>query len=214
MGQLSVAQTIAVTVSEQANRAPTKEGTIPAMTVSKTKGAETVNVSSYFSDPDDDSLTYTVKSNATSKATVAVSSSTVTITPVAAGSATVTVTASDGALSVKQTIAVTVVSNRTPIAVGTIPSQTLTVGGGTAEVEVSSKFTDPDGTTLSYSAASNAKSKATVSVSDSTVTITPVAKGSGTITVTASDNTLTATQTISVTVDANQPPKGIPISRR
>ena len=204
-GALSVAQTISVTVSAQANRAPTKEGTIPAMTVSKTKGAETVDVSPYFSDPDDDSLTYTVKSNATSKATVAVSSSTVTITPVAAGSATVTVTASDGALSVKQTIAVTVVSNRTPIAVGTIPSQTLTVGGGTAEVDVSSKFTDPDGTTLSYSATSNAKSKATVSVSDSTVTITPVAKGQGTITVTASDNTLTATQTISVTVDANQP---------
>ncbi len=208
-GALSVAQTIAVTVSAQANRAPTKEGTIPAMTVSKTKGAETVDVSGYFSDPDADTLTYTASSNATSKATVGVSSATLTITPVAAGSATITVTASDGALSVKQTIAVTVVSNRTPIAKGTIPSQTLTVGRGTAEVDVSSKFTDPDGTTLSYSATSNAKSKATVSVSSSTVTITPVAAGSGTITVTASDGTATATQSISVTVEANTPPKTV-----
>ena len=125
-----------------------------------------------------------------------------------------TVTASDGALSVKQTIAVTVVSNRAPIAVGTIPSQTLTVGRGTAEVDVSNKFTDPDGTTLSYSATSNAKSKATVGVSDATVTITPVAAGSGTITVTASDGTATATQSISITVDANTAPKGSPISAR
>ena len=77
--------------------------------------------------------------------TVSTSGSTVTITPKAAGSVTVTVTASDGSLTATQTFTVTVTAaNRAPVAVGTIPAQTLTAGGTAATVNVSSYFSDPD----------------------------------------------------------------------
>ncbi len=68
-----------------------------------------VDVSSYFSDPDGDALTYTASSSNTGVATVGVSGSTVTVTGAAQGSATVRVTATDpGGLSATQSFAVTV----------------------------------------------------------------------------------------------------------
>ena len=199
---LSATQTFVVTVSAQ-NRSPVAVGTIPAQTLTAGGTAVTVNVSSYFSDPDGDTLTYTASSNDTAVATASTSGSTVTITPVAAGTATITVTANDGSLTATQAFTVTVTAaNRAPAAVGTIPAQTLTVGGSAVTVNVSSNFSDPDGDTLTYTASSNDTAVATVSTSGSTVTITPVAAGTATITVTANDGSLTATQTIAVTVSS------------
>ena len=199
---LSATQTFVVTVSAQ-NRSPVAVGTIPAQTLTAGGTAVTVNVSSYFSDPDGDTLTYTASSNDTAVATASTSGSTVTITPVAAGTATITVTANDGSLTATQAFTVIVTAaNRAPAAVGTIPAQTLTVGGSAVTVNVSSYFSDPDGDTLTYTASSNDTAVATVSTSGSTVTITPVAAGTATITVTANDGSLTATQTIAVTVSS------------
>ena len=59
-------------------------------------GSVAVDTSRYFSDPDDDSLTYTASSSDPGKATVSVNGSTLTIAGVAEGSATITITASDG----------------------------------------------------------------------------------------------------------------------
>ena len=188
----------------EANNAPTTSGTIPAQTVNIGGTAATVDVSSYFSDADGDTLTYTATSSDTAKTTVSVSSATVTITAVAAGTATITVTATDpGGLSVNQTFTVTVVQpNRAPTTVGTIPAQTLKVNGTDAAIDVSSYFSDPDGDTLTYTAVSSDTGKATVSVSSATVTISAVAVGTATITVTATDpDAETANQTISVTVN-------------
>ena len=114
-----------------------------------------------------------------------------------------------GALTATQNIAVNVkarANNRAPVAVGTIGSQTVSVGGSAATVNVSSNFRDADGETLTYTASSSDKAKATVSASGSTVSIAPVAEGKATITVTATDpSEATATQTIAVTVN----PKGL-----
>ena len=192
--------------AEPTNNAPVAVGTISSQSLTVGGSSASVDVSGKFSDPDNDTLTYTASSSSTSVATVSVSTTQVTITPVAAGSATITVTASDGSLTATQTISVTVnaaVTNRAPTAVGTIPNQTLTVGGAAVTIDVSSKFSDPDNDTLTYIATSSGTSVATVSVSTAQVTITPVAVGSATITVTASDGSLTATQTISVTVNAS-----------
>ena len=279
-----------------ANNAPTTNGTIPAQTVNVGGSAATVDVSSYFSDPDSDTLTYTASSSDTAKATVSVSSATVSITAVAVGTATITVTATDpGNLTATQTIAVSVpnrapvatttlpdqtvtvgtyatikggdyfsdpdgdslghiydfsqseielkghvipngvaitgaeagiirltvtvsdpggltaaqsctitvtAGNSAPAAVGTIPAQTVDVGGSATTIDVSSYFSDPDSDTLTYTASSSDTAKATVSVSSATVSITAVAAGSATITVTATDpGSLTATQTFSLTVN-------------
>ena len=92
--------------------------------------------------------------------------------------------------------------NRAPESVGTIPAQTLTVGGSTARVNVSSNFHDPDNDNLTYTATSDNTRVATISVSGAVVTITPEDVGSATVTVTASDGTLTARQDIEVTIEA------------
>ena len=87
-------------------------GTIPAQTLSHGGNAATVDLSGYFSDPDNDKLTYTAVSSDTSKVTASLSGATLTIAisaVTAAGQTTVTVTASDpGGLTATQTISVTV----------------------------------------------------------------------------------------------------------
>ena len=101
--------------------------------------------------------------------------------------------------------------NRAPATVGTIPAQSLVVGGEPATIGVSANFSDPDGDALTYSAASSDAGVATASVSGNNVTITPVAEGSATVTVTATDpDGLSANQSIAVTVEAaNQAPEAV-----
>ena len=100
-------------------------------------------------------------------------------------------------------------ANRAPTTTGSIEAQTIPAGESVT-VDVAGNFTDPDGNTLSFSAASSDDAVATASVSGSNVTITGVAAGTATVTVTASDpGGLSATQSISVTVEAvNQAPVG------
>ena len=206
---LTATQTFAVTVeaAARANRAPLAVGSISNQTLTVGGSDATLNVSSNFQDPDNDSLTYTATSDNTAVATVSVSGALVIITPQSVGSATVTVTASDGTLTTAQTFAVTVEAsaraNRAPLAVGSISKQTLTVGGSDATLNVSSNFQDPDNDNLTYTATSDNTAVATVSVSGAVVTITPKSAGSATVTVTASDSTLTTAQTFAVTVEAS-----------
>ena len=188
----------------EANEAPTTVGTIPAQTLKVSGTDAAIDVSSYFSDPDGDTLTYTAGSSDTAIATVSVSSATVTISAVAIGTATITVTATDpDAETADQTISVTVnQQNRAPTTVGTIPAQTLKVNGTDAAIDVSSYFSDLDGDTLTYTAGSSDTAIATVSVSSATVTISAVAVGTAKITVTATDpDAETVNQTISATVN-------------
>ena len=93
---------------------PTTIGTIPDQKV-KVDGTTAVDVSSYFSGPDNETLTYTASSSDTTKATVSVSSATVTITGVAAGTTTITVTGTArNGLTATQTFSVTVEASTNP----------------------------------------------------------------------------------------------------
>ena len=176
------------TLTVLANTAPTTVGTIPTQTVSLSGSAGTVDLSSYFSDPDGNPLTYTATSSNISKATVSLSGATLTITGVATGWTTITVNVTDTSnAAAQQSFSVNVVSNRSPISVGPIPNQTVRVGETAGTVDLSSYFSDPDGNPLTYTATSSNTSKATVSVSGSTLSITAVAAGSSTISVTATD---------------------------
>ena len=171
--------------------------------------AGTVDLSSYFSDPDGNPLTYSATSSNTSKATVSVSEATLTITAVAAGSATITVTATDPSnASRSRSFSATVLASHTVNRVGTIPNQTLFLSGtDTATIDVSGYFSGPVDDTLTYSATSSNTSKATVSLSEATLTITGVAAGSSTIRVTATSSANTsATQSFSATVYSNRAP--------
>ena len=196
----SATQRFKVTVP-QPNRAPRRVGTIPAQTLAP-GGRTTIDASRYFSDPDGDALRYTATSSNSGVARASVSGSTVTITAVVTGSATITVTARDPeGLTAAQPAQVTVSqSNRAPRRVGTIPAQTINPGG-TATVDASRYFSDPDSDALTYTATSSNSGVARASVSGSRVTITAVATGGATITVTARDPAgLSATQQTRVTV--------------
>ena len=182
------------------NIAPRRRGTIPVQTLN-IGTPMSLGVSNYFVDDNHDTLTYQVSSSDDNIATATLAESQVIITPKNAGSATITVTANDGTLTATQTVSVSVIDpNRAPLAVGTISALTLTVGDAPEEIDVSSKFRDPDNDSLKYNAGSNNTSVATVTVTEAKLTITPKSVGTATITVTATDGKLEATQTISVTV--------------
>ena len=115
-GSLTATQTISVNVAAAdaadptpiGNRAPVSVGTISAQPVIVGGSSVVLDVSSYFSDADNDTLTYTASSNNTSVVTVNVSGAQVTGTPLSAGSATISITASDGELTATQTLAISV----------------------------------------------------------------------------------------------------------
>lgn len=203
---LEAEQTFSVTIS---NNAPTAISSISPLTLTLGDEPTTVDVSGKFRDPDGHTLTYTAESSDSTITTASASGNPVTITPVAAGAATITVTAKDlGGLSATQEISVTVLPqpNRKPILVGSIDAQQLEVGKAAGTVNVSGKFSDPDGDTLSYEVESSNTAIVVASMLNSTVILTPVKGGTVTITVTAEDpDGLSAEQAFSATV-ANRAP--------
>ena len=186
-------------------------GTIPNQNL-ETGETASLDVASFFRDPDGGALTYTVASSAPGVVSVSISGSTLTMVGVADGTGTVTVTARDpDGLTAAQGFSVTVETpNRAPEAVGTIPNQAVATGQ-TATLAVSSYFRDPDGDALTYTAASSAPAVVSVALSGTTLTMVGVADGTGTVTVTARDpDGLTATQGLQVTVTTpNRAPEGV-----
>ena len=87
-------------IQPQDNNAPvTMDLPIPRQDVKSDDSNYTVILAHYFTDPDDDDLTYTAESSDPSKATTSVSGSTLTITPEATGVTDITVRAFDGSHS-------------------------------------------------------------------------------------------------------------------
>ena len=212
---LTATQDFTATVSAPpppANRVPVAVGSISNLTLQTGGSAATINVSGYFSDPDDDTLTYSVNSPSPSVVTVSIARSTVTVTPVAAGTTgKIIVTAEDpGGLTATQDFTATVEDpppeNNAPVADGEIGDITLSKGGSSTTIGVAGYFSDPDEDTLTYSVNNPSPNIATVSISGSTVTIAPVSTGAtAKIIVTATDpGGLTATQDFTATV-TNQP---------
>ena len=170
-----------------------------------TEGDEiTVDVSRYFRDPDEDSLTFTATTSNATVAVVSVSGSTITIFAVAEGRATIIVTASDpDDLAAQQEFGVTVeAANRAPQSVGSISLEELTEGD-TVEMDVSRYFRDPEGNPLTYVGTSSNASVASANLSGRTIAIAALGGGSAIVTVTARDpEGLTASHRVNVAVKA------------
>ena len=181
-GGLSAQLSFAVEVP---NRAPVPVGTIAAHTLAVGQDS-TIDVSPYFEDPDGDALTFAGESGDSDVASAALSGSLLTVTALARGTVSVTVTATDsGGLSAQQSFEVTV-PNQAPVTGGAVPAQTVFVGE-TASVDLSSHFSDPDGDTLTYSAATSDAAVASASVAGDMLSLEGVAQGEATVTVTATD---------------------------
>ena len=184
------------------NQAPTAVGSVPPQTVMAGK-VVSLDVTSYFSDPDGDALTYSAMTSAPAVASPTFSGSTLTIAGVSDGSATVTVTARDpGGLTATQNVSVTVERpNTAPTASGTIPAQVIEAGNEVS-FNLAEYFSDPDGDALTFAASSSSTDVATTQLSGSLLTIAGVAPGDATVTATATDpGDLSAEQTVMVTVE-------------
>ena len=181
---LAAEQSFRVTVP---NRPPVVTDTIPARTVFKGE-ADTVELAAYFSDPDDDPLTWDAEASAGSVVALdlAGSEGTLVVTALSQGEAVVTVTVTDpGGLSARQSFAVTVL-NRAPIVTTPIPARTI-FRSQPQTLDLDAHFGDPDGDTLRYSAVSTDQSVVRVRTSGSSLTLSARGRGAVEVTVTASD---------------------------
>lgn len=183
-----------------ANQAPVVAASIPPITLVVGQSV-LVEMSSYFTDPDGDTLTYHVWSSDAAAVEVDLSGTLATVTAVSAGSATLTVTARDpGGLWVSQDAGATVSPNHPPLATGAIPAVSL-ASGETFVVALPGYFSDPDGGALSYLASSSNRRVAVASISGLTLTVSGVSAGTATLTVTARDpGGLTVAQQVAATI--------------
>ena len=187
------------------NRAPEAIRTIPDQTLTVGDSSAPLDLPTYFRDPDDDLLTYTIESSDPNVATAQGVGSQFTIWTLNVGNTTVTVRATDpDGLFITQTFSVTVdpapVQQR-PEQVGTISTQYMTLSGGDITVDVAPYFSSPN--TLSYTVTASPFGFVEASISGSRVTITPLQAGSASVFVTARDSQnpdLSAIQTIPVSV--------------
>ena len=216
-GGLTAALDFRVTVEKEyvgPNRSPVTVSAIPELNLKPEERAD-MGVQGYFSDPDNDDLSYSASSSAAGVAAVSVSGDRVTVEGKAVGEARVTVTATDpGKLTAEQSFDVTVGEdrpNRRPQPVGRMPHFQM-LAGTAHGFNVSEYFRDPDGDDLSYSASSSAPDKLSVSMSGDRLTFEGKARGHVTVTVTATDpGNLTAERgfRVVVTGEANRPPVAV-----
>ena len=181
-GGLSAQQSFEVTVP---NRGPEAVETIADLELG-VGSAATIRLQNYFSDPDDDSLSFAAVSSDTVAVTVLVAGDSVRITALAKGTATIAVTARDPTgLEARHAFAVTV-PNRGPVVTDMLPRRLLEVGD-TLEVDLSGHFSDPDGDALSYMAASSNTSVVEAAIAGEILAIVALNSDSATIIVSATD---------------------------
>ena len=188
------------------NQAPRAVGSLEAVAL-LLRGSVTIDVSSSFSDPDGDRLTFTATSSNPGVAGAQASDANIDVTGVNPGAATITVTARDpGGLTATQQFGVTV--NGPPVLTDSIPARTLDEGDS-ATVSLAEHFSDPEDDALSFAAETSDAGVATVSVDGGAATIVAVAAGVATLTFTARDEWgQEAAQEAGVTVaEANQAPR-------
>ena len=191
---LSAAQEFAVRVRQardpNPNRAPVAVGTIPDLSLEE-GDLFTLNVTSRFSDPDEDELTFAAAGSDSTVVALGVSGSAVKLEALAEGAAEITVTASDPKrLTATHAFSVTVSEatgiNRPPTVIGVLDEQIL-AEGHTMSLDASSYFSDPDNDELSFTASSSNVTAVTTVLSGTRVEIEAVSPGLATVRVGASD---------------------------
>ncbi|MBI2134512.1 lamin tail domain-containing protein [Candidatus Woesearchaeota archaeon] len=133
---------------EVSNRAPANNGTIANVTLTEDTADTSIDLDNYFSDQDNDALSFT--STTPSNVAVSINSAThaVTLTPSSnfAGTNTITFTASDGTNSTSSNqVTLTVLNvNDAPTITSFSPAQNKTIASGTGSQRFEITFADVD----------------------------------------------------------------------
>ena len=195
------------------NIPPTVTGIPPDLTLFLDDQGTQLDMTPYFRDDDGDILRFNPQSTSPNVVTASPLGNTITFNVVGTGEARMTVIAEDpsGATAFVIFNVTILLPNDPPVAVGSIPAQTLRVGDPDVTLDLGPYFTDPDGDELTFSAQSADETVATVSISESVATMTGVAAGRTTFTVTATDpRGESELQAIAVMVlPANRPPEAV-----
>ena len=147
---------------------------------------DTEDLTTIFTDPDSDAMTFEAMSSDVTVVTVSVQGSTLTVEAIGIGEAEVTVTATDAfGLAGTSTFTVTI-TNQAPIVAMEIDDQ-QTDRTMMIMVDLSMVFSDPDGDPLSYSASVTGSQIATATINGSMLEVTTSDIGMTTIEVTATD---------------------------
>jgi len=204
----SAQQTFTVGVGSNAPTL-TNVSNVVALVLQDGMRTETLDLMAYFSDPEDDDLTFAIgdRGNA-SVATVTDpdADDMITITAVGAGETMIEVTAEDSdndPVSLMLDVRVSAAPeapNQAPVVVTPILDQSLELDFDVMKT-VEAAFSDPDDDALTYTVASDDPS-VTASISGTTVTIEAVAVGSAMVTVTATDGEDSTDDVFMVTVTA------------
>lgn len=189
------------------NSAPVLTATIPDKTAPIGQSF-TFNISSYFSDPEGQKLSYTLTS---APAYLSINGNgVISGTPSAQGTVNVTVQASDGEKAISDTFTLTT-NNPAPVLVSKITDRIYTAGDVVSNVNIAQHFKDPNGEKLTFTAsglpASNQIKITASGVMSGSATTTDA--GTYTITVTATDGTTPVKGTFKLTINKkpNTPPK-------
>ena len=174
------------------NAAPEVAQSLPTRTMRAGETSEPLDLTLYFDDPDDDTLTFAAESDDAGVviADLPRGSNRLTLRGVAAGEAVVVVTARDpGGERASQSMTVTVRTVAAPEAAQSLPPQTLLVGETSEPLDLTPYFDDPDGDPLTYAAVSydDAVLVAEVAEGGSQLTLRAVAVGEAVVVVTARD---------------------------
>lgn len=181
----------AVNVVSGGNQPPNIVSPIPDQSQRVGGDTVTIDLNDVFSDPDGDTLNFTATSSDSDVVTAELQGSSLKLTPVAVGNASIDVTAFDPSeAAVTDTLVFEVTNaNRAPTVVSKIPDQTLPAYGS-ASVDLTKVFEDPDGDTLTFTAVSSNTNVVAVSFGNENpglLTLTAGAPGTATVTVSARD---------------------------
>ena len=148
--------------------------------------SDSVDLTTIFTDPDNDALTFEATIADDTIATVSVQGSTLTVEAIGVGESEITVTATDEFGLAGMSMFTVTIANQAPIVVMEIDDQetnrTMMI-----MVDLSMVFEDPDGDTLTYAASASDSQVASTSIEGSMLTVTPTDIGSTSIEVTATD---------------------------
>ncbi len=173
--------------TDSANRAPVVLARIGPLTLNEGGEAARFNLKDFISDPDGDPLGYGGPIPAF--VDLGFDGEVMTVIPRKKGRETVTMRATDpSGLYADLPFSVTVVpGNRAPVVLRLIDDLMLTVGGLSGTVDLSSRFRDPEGESLSFTATSGNPEGVAVAIRKDRLTVSATAAGTTTVTVVAKD---------------------------